>query len=241
MESSGLKSLGITAVTPNYSDASKFGKAAYVNSQDAVPLAIGISGENIPVLDGDFTIQFWAKIKNARGYLFMAQKYMGTAQAVQLFDSTNVVNCEGYQTTIPNSGNAKYAGLSIYSENGLKIRMFSKDLSKAITINVAKSDGALPIVNDWHQYTLCRKNSELMFYFDGNKVFTAPVSDELYFPDQVSIGAGFLESDASTATTPNYSHASSYPIYVDELLIDDTTCLYTEDFTPSNSPYSDMV
>lgn len=229
--SSGDHTLELSANASAYTDDAKFGQAVAVSSADTVVSAIGIPAENIPVLDGDFTISFWGKIASGnKGYFLFASRYI-SADAATLYPATIVSGFNGQNYP---SANFKYAGVALFYENGyMRVRLHNANFTHALTAGISAS-----LKTDWHHFALCRKNGVLMLFYDGKMAITSNIEDAIYFPDQIAIGCGFLETGADTAATLNTSNISN--VCVDELLIDDAVCLYTADFTVPDAPYSEQ-
>lgn len=229
--SGGDHTLGLSANAPAYTDDAKFGQAVAVSSADTVVSAVGIPADDAPVLDGDFTISFWGKIASGnKGYFLFASKYI-SADAATLYPAEIVGGFNGQKY---HSANFKYAGVALFYENGyMRVRLHNAKFTHALTAGISVS-----LKTDWHHFALCRKNGVLMLFYDGKMAITANIEDAIYFPDQIAIGCGFLETGADTAATLNTANISN--VCVDELLIDDAVCLYTADFTVPDAPYSEQ-
>ena len=233
LASSGTKSLGLTAPSPVYSTDAKFGSAIHINnttgSHDSTVRAIGIPESNIPVLDGDFTIAFWGKlVTGTTGYLMFANKFESADVCPYRFEIT-----QGSVQTNSNTVSMKYCGVSIFVDQGKpRVRIFNKALTKGLNAVVGT---AMITAGTWNHYALCRKNGVVMFFVNGVKIFSVTTAEELYFPDQIAFGTGWVETGTDTASQLNTTLLNN--VMIDEFLIDDTYCYYSDNFTPNDAPY----
>lgn len=188
----------------------------------------GLSTSETPKLDGDFTVCFWMKTVTAKAYPFMAQYYEGGSQISSLKPSPMLT---GWTKGSESNVNLKYAGLSLFIENSiLNIRIFAKDLASGVFAKTYYPSSFN--IYDWHHYAITRSGTTMRVFIDGGVLFEFEYSNELYFPSQLSIGQGFNEN--STDPTGLSSGTIATEIYVDDLLVDDSNCMFTEAFDPTD-------
>ena len=241
--SSGNKDMGMTATTPNYVEG-YFGKAYNVASASNILYATGISSENLPVLDGDFTIACWFKAgTNAVCTVYRMAEYQSTSTTTNLLNTNTPTFHNGYswQASATRTGTQqrKYVGysLSLTKPSGatglvpfFTIYRNNTGQTQRCTVDPYNANYIINY-NEWHHYALTRKNGTVMFFIDGRMAVSFDWDVDLYVPNVANIGAAW-----SDATTPSAQSGAS-PI-LDELYINDKLCLYDADFTPPTSPYT---
>ncbi len=241
--SSGNTDMGMTATTTNYVTG-YFDKAYNVASADNILYATGIGSDNLPVLDGDFTIACWFKAgTNAVCTVYRMAEYQSTSTTTNLLNTNTPTFHNGYnwQASATRTGTQqrKYVGysLSLTKPSGatglvpfFTIYRNNEGQTERCTVDPYNANYIINY-NEWHHYALTRKNGTVMFFIDGRKAVSFDWDVDLYVPNVANIGAAW-----SDATTPSAQSGAS-PI-LDELYIHDSACLYDSDFTPPSEPYS---
>lgn len=228
----GEKDFGLTLnplnnyTTATYEDG-KFGKAfdGYANNYGGGLYAQDLT--EYPVLDGDFTIAFWAK--NGRK-LNNSYVLSTTSSNAWPYNKTNIpatlVDTDNW-TIGENTGRSATEGLSIcFNTANIAIAMVSADDTCGFAVNFTPTAGM--DVDVWHHYALTRKGETIMFFFDGKMVCTWAYSGELYSVKRIFINC-YLNTSAVIINSYNS---------IDELLIDDESCRYDADFTVPTAPYA---
>ena len=191
--------------------------------------ATGLS--NVPDLSGDFTISFWHKsVSEKRGHPFsvMKQASSSTANATQLSDPVFVKT--GWSLSQKKTVQKGLVALRIsHVSQLLNIRLHSSDGTYGSNYQISLPNDISTLI--WHHYALTRKNDTLMFFFDGELIFTVTTSINVAFPNQIAIGNDF----ANVLNSENLT-AVGYSDMVDDLYIAEF-CKWDSNFDPTSITY----
>ena len=229
--SSGTKDFGFTG-TANYGVGYDGTGQSYhhvvgtegTSSTDAGAIyANGITDKFNP--SGDFTISTWFRdITAGKGSILALYTVIGTSttQTGSVFGAPSQV-ATGWTATNTGRIQKRFCGIRLnYTSGSIDIRVLSSNQ------NTGSQYRATPPANfdttAWHHYAITRKDSTMMFFVDGVKIYNATVSGALYASPQVSV-CGYWDS-ATTEPTK-----SSYAGYADDFYVAEF-CKWDSDFDP---------
>lgn len=179
-----------------------------------------------PMLDGDFTIALWVKRNKIvnNDYIIAttssnAWPYNKTTIPYTLVDTEN-------WTVSSNNGRSATQGFNMFFNSAnVTVSMVSADETAGIALNLIPNTSIA--IGEWHHYALTRKDDSIMFFFDGKLICKWTYEGELYSANRIVVN-GLINTSGAVINSNNY---------IDELLIDDENCRYTEDFTVPTIPY----
>ena len=190
--------------------------------------ALSLASNKIPNFTGDFTWSVWFKGgENLKGFPFTAYKFeSGTTSTII---SPTIVK-SGWTSSVAQSISNSYKGVRIgFASSKFIIALFTTT-GKAMYCNLSLPDTV--DTSAWHHYAITRKSGTIRFFFDGEVICTATLSDEIYFPDQVCLG-NLFGTEASTASQMT---KTSLVGYYDDLYIAES-CKWESSFDPTDIEY----
>lgn len=235
---SGEKDFGFTVKNATYDTASmgyidgKFGKTfrgycTIPNSSQDSHILYATDLTEYPVLDGDFTIAFWGRnSRNATKATYLstitsnAWGYGATTPTPTLVDKDN-------WTLNANSGRKPY-GFWIDWATGLRVHMVDSTDTFGMCYVVTPTDASVWDTETWHHYAVTRSGSTIMLFIDGKMIWNVEFDGEIAFGNR--IGLCCIWNSSGTLSNGEFCD-------LDELLIDDETCRYTENFDVPTAPY----
>lgn len=222
--------------TGNATFATIDGRKCYVKSPDdsdsSLKGLVATGLNEVPNLNGDFTVSFWYKSQTAKyGNSFNANKWYSSGTANLGLSYREIAT--GWTSAITNPSKTVAGFVFRFDGTNFIVRVFDTTPS-----NGGQNLGvALPDDFDttaWHHYALTRSSGDLRLFIDGSQIWrVASLNRTLYFPDQVSLGNAM----GNTQATINEQQSSAYGGYMADLYINDTTAKWTSNFDPSNITY----
>lgn len=215
LASSGSKDFGFSG-SVTYNTGHDGTGYSFYNS----PSCISASGFTAPVLTGDFTVSYWAKVLNAgSGQGFSPYEHRtDTADLPNLATSANVRSGWSVRDA---ASSGLYYGLRLgnWGSDTISMRLHNYDNSKSVNFVVTPPSGFNTTA--WHHYAWTRKNGTVRFFVDGQVIFTSSIYDRLAFTTQCALGGWY---DTASPSTP-----SSNKSWYDDLFVSEY-CKWDSDF-----------
>lgn len=239
--SSGSEDFGLTGQAV-YDDG-LFGRKCYshmvptpgtVSSDTQYGLkAVGIT--KFPDFNGDFTISYWLSAQASTGYM---HPFYFTVYTNDNFPSngflSNLTVYNGW--TLSNEtdrSSNKTAGIAIQgtASGQLLLRLSNGDLTASSAPRFTKPTSFDP--SAWHHYAITKKDTTIMLFIDGVKVFSATMANQtVYKSNQLSLTALFYQTTSQKEDLQQVGNGSKMQdFYVAEF------CKWDAAFDPSSISY----
>ena len=226
--------LGTALYSTGVNGKAFYHKVATEGTASTDPLGIYATGlTDVPDLSGDFTISVWHKsITNRRGHVFGAVKYNSTNRIPITKGTVDEPTWTDHAYTDGDVADT-YRGLRLMysaSSNELNISMFLENQNIVLFASFILPNAIQ--TTDWHHHAITRSNGVIRYFFDGELIWHVNSSDPIVFPDQICLGNGFGNTDA-TKTQPSQT---PYGDMYDDLYIAEFA-KWTSDFDPTEITY----